>query len=384
MKKLLLLASVVTFIFCFNVAEVSAADKKITIGVPDGLKFYGDVRGRAEWDKREKASESYVSKKRDRLRYRFRVGLTYTPPKYGQYLEVGARATTGTKEDANSPHQTLGGDSGSSKADINIDKVYIKGKYRDGWAWFGKNSMPLWQQNEYFWDTDANPEGIAVGYKFKNIATMPVTALVQGGHFVLEEGSWNDADKGDEDVDMWAIQAVVKIKLEKVEFTSAYGVLHTDDGACVRYQAGGTSSPCSATNKGTGTVDANFSLASVQAKLKYSDDITFTLGFDRMKGDVKGTVTDKDKDAGWIASAGFSYKRFSTKFSILDIEKYAVSPFAQDNWANYYSDFEGYEAKVAYKFTDRINADIKRFDGERQIDSKEKEERTQVNLNVKF
>ncbi len=51
MKNLLLLASVVTFIFCFNIAEVSAADKKITIGVPEGLKFYGDLRGRAEWDK---------------------------------------------------------------------------------------------------------------------------------------------------------------------------------------------------------------------------------------------------------------------------------------------------------------------------------------------
>ncbi len=54
------------------------------------------------------------------------MGLIYTPPKYWQYLEVGARATTGNKEDANSPHQTLGGDSGSSKVDINIDKVYIK------------------------------------------------------------------------------------------------------------------------------------------------------------------------------------------------------------------------------------------------------------------
>ncbi len=48
--------------------------------------------------------------------------------------------------------------------------------------------MPLWQQNEYFWDTDANPEGIAAGYKFENIGSTPVTVIVQGGHFVLEEG----------------------------------------------------------------------------------------------------------------------------------------------------------------------------------------------------
>ena len=381
MKKLLLLASVITFVFCMNISGADAADRQISVGIPEGIELYGDVRARAEWDKRQKASESYVKKNRDRIRYRFRVGLNYTPPKYGEYFEAGVRATTGTKEDANSPHQTLGG---SSKADINIDKVFIKGKYRDGWIWFGKNSMPLWQQNEYFWDTDANPEGIAVGYLFKNIGSLPVTAVVQGGHFILDEGSWNNADQGDEDVDLWSAQAVVKVDLDKVQFTSSYGVLHTDEGACVRYQAGGTTSPCSASNKGIGTVDADFSIASLQAKLKHSDNLSFTVGFDRMKGDVNGEVTDKEKDSGWVAAAGFSYKRFSAKLSLLDIEKYAVSAFAQDNWANYYSDFEGYEATVVYKFTKKINADIKRFDGERKLDSKEKEERTQVNINVKF
>lgn len=340
----------------------------------EGLKIYGDGRARFEMDDRTRLTGGvYEDQKRDRLRYRLRVGLTYTP---NETVEFGARVTSGDTTDANSPHVILGsnnnqdtGTPGFSRDSIGIDRAYIKYKYKNskyenltGFAWFGKETMPLWTQNEYFWDADINPEGVAAGVTYKNIG--PVSVTLQSGYFVVAEGSWSST--GDKDSDMIVYQGVVKSEFAPADLTVSYGVLSTDAGTSIRSQ------------NATTTTKNDYSVASLQAKIKAIPEVGVTLGYDYIKSDASTL------DKGSVISVGATYKDFSAALLRPDIETNAVTGFAQDNFPNFFSNFKGYEYKIGYKFTKNINADIVRFDGERKSDSVQQEKRTQLNINVSF
>lgn len=337
----------------------------------EGLKFYGDGRVRFEQDDRTRLSGgAYEDQERDRLRYRLRVGFAFTPL---DVVEFGARVTSGDTDDANSPHVILGsnnntdsGTAGFSRDSIGIDRIYIKGKYKrdsvDGFAWFGKETMPMWTQNEYFWDGDINPEGIGAGVTYKRLGPLSIT--LQGGYFVVDEGSWSST--GDKDSDMIAYQGVVKAEFEPADLIVSYGVLSTDAGTSVRSQ------------NTTTTAKADYSLASVQAKIKAIPEVGITLGYDYIKSDASTL------DKGSVINVGASYKDWSVSVARPDIETNAVTGFAQDDFPNFYNNFKGYQFKVGYKITKNINADITRFDGERKSDTKQEESRTQLNFNVSF
>lgn len=337
----------------------------------EGLKFYGDGRARFEKDDRTRLTGGvYEDQERDRLRYRLRVGFTFTP---NENVEFGARVTSGDTNDANSPHVILGshnnsdgGTAGLSRDAIGIDRVYIKGKYKvdniDGFAWFGKETMSMWTQNEYFWDADINPEGVAAGVTYKNLG--PVAITLQGGYFVVDEGSWSST--GDKDSDLIVYQGVVNASFAPVDLTASYAILSTDAGASIRSQ------------NPTTTVKADYSLASAQARIKAIPEVGITVGYDYIKSDASTL------DSGSVINLGASYKNLSASVARPDIETNAVTGFAQDNFPNFFNDFKGYEYKVGYKFTKNINADITRLNGERKTDPKQEESRTQLNVNVSF
>ena len=342
----------------------------------EGLKFYGDARARFEMDDRTRLTGGvYEDQDRDRFRYRLRVGLTYAPV---EQVEVGARVTSGDTTDANSPHVILGsnnnsdgGTAGLSRDSIGIDRIYVKYKYQNAkyedlsaFAWFGKETMPMWTQNEYFWDGDINPEGIAGGVTYKNLG--PVDVTIQGGYFVVDEGSWYTSAQGDQDADLISYQAVVKAGFEPVDITASYGVIKTDAGTSIRSQ-----NPLT-------TVKADYSLASIEAKIKAIPDIGITVGYDYMQSDADTL------DKGSVISVGANWKGLS--FTVLrpDIETNAVSGFAQDDFPNYFSNFKGFEYRIGYKISKNMNADIRRYDAERKTDSRQEESRTQFNVNVSF
>lgn len=368
----------------------------------EGLKFFGDVRARVESDSRTRLSgTAYQDQERDRFRYRLRAGFNYTA---SENVEIGGRLSSGDTNDANSPHNILGSkDNGDSTNDssnyafsrdtVSIDKAYVKGKYLDGFLWVGKNDIPFYEQNEYYWDGDVIPEGVGLGYTVKNLG--PVSITLQGGYFIMKEGSWNQTGKGDVDSDMKTYQAVIKGGIELLDFTAAYGVASTSisAGTRIRSQAGASTVCTSATGcatSGAGTTPASevsthfigdFSLTSLQVKVKAITDVPITLGYDMMKGSGD---TIKDKDAGSVLNAGISFKDFSVLLMLPDIETNAVTGFAQDDWPNYYNNFKGTEARLGYKIAKNINVDFRYFSGERKTDTKQKEARNQINFNVSF
>ena len=335
---------------------VTALAANAEIKVSDNFSIYGDGRARYEMDERDPNTKD----ERDRFRYRLRVGFSFMA---NEYVEFGGRVATGSPDDQFSPHEILGASGadtakGDFKKDtISIDKAYVKGKYMDGWAWFGKNSIPLWTQNEYFWDADVNPEGIAAGYTLKDIG--PLSLTLQAGSFVVKEASWEEEDDDDQ---LTTYQAVVNGKVDPINFTLAYGV------TSFNYDVTTTKE------------DTDYSLASAQVKVTPVKDLGIALGYDYMKSDAD------DDDTGSVVNVGLSYANASVSYRSIDIEKNASSPYPQDDFPNLGSvkpGFDGYEIALAYKITKNMNVEIKRFDGEEK-DTDYEETRNQINFNVSF
>ncbi len=209
----------------------------------EGLKFFGD--GRVRFETASQTTSADEEQDRERYRYRLRLGLTY---KASDIVEFGARLAS--NGDVNSPHINFGG--GFDRDSIAIDKTYVKASYMDGFAWVGKNDVPFWEQNEYYWDADINPEGVALGYTVKNLG--PVSLTLQGGYFNHTEKSW-ETGTPDDDTTATIYQGVVKGGIDPVDVTLAYGAASFDDGN-------------STTSCDTAAADCTYTQTSVQAKVK--------------------------------------------------------------------------------------------------------------------
>jgi hypothetical protein len=370
-KKLFL--GVGLFLITLLLSPTAYAEVKI-----EGLKLYGDLRGRYESDTQTRSNAgAYQDRERGRFRYRLRAGFASDA---SEYVEIGGRLASGTG--VNSPHVILGSDTNSdntsgnfSKDSITIDKAYIKGKYLNGFLWFGKNDVPFWEQNEYFWDADVNPEGIGLGYTIKGLG--PASIILQGGRFTVNEIGWK-ASGGNDDSTLLLYQGVIKAGFDFADFTVGYGVGATDDGVST-------------------TTDVSYSLLNIQANIKAIANIPITVGYDLISSDdktkISGTKADgsgavsgsgNEAKTGSVINLGVSFGNFNALLMLTDIEKYATTPFALDDWPNYQNDFTGTEIRLGYKIAKNMNVDLRNFSGAKKTDSGLKEGRTQINLNVSF
>lgn len=353
-----------------------APDAFSAVELAPGLKLSGDARAR--YEQADRTTSTGADSERERFRYRLRLGLTYQAH---DMVELGFRlasdaaspegGTDAWDSDANSPHVTIG-DNGFKRDAIYIDKAYLKANYMGGFAWFGKNDMPFWEQNEYYWDADINPEGIGLGYTYKNLG--PVSVTLQGGYFIVDEIGF-ETSGGNDDSTATVYQAVVKGGVDPVDVTVSYGALSLSDGV-------------SSTSCDTSSTDCNYSQASIQAKIKSIPGIAgaaFTLGYDLLGSDASAN------DKGSVISGRIDYGNFRAEAKYADMEANAGpgrAGLSQDDWPSFKADFTGTEFVLGYKISDNMDVDLKRFDGEDKdlsVGSNNKEETlTQVNFNVKF
>src|SRR3972149_2105596 len=326
-----------------------------------GLKFFGDGRVRMETASQTTATDE--EQDRERFRYRLRLGLTY---KASDIVEFGARLAS--NGDVNSPHINFGG--GFDRDSIAIDKTYVKASYMGGFAWFGKNEVPFWEQNEYYWDADINPEGLAVGYTVKDLG--PVSLTLQGGYFNHTEKSWETGTPED-DTTVTMYQAVVKGGIDPVDAILAYGAASFDDGN-------------STTSCDAAAADCTYTLTSVQVKVKSIPGIGLTLGYDMLSSDASAN------DSGSVISAQIDYNKFKFVLRLPDIEGNAGpgrAGLSQDDWPSYKADFKGTGVNIGYKIAGNMDVDFKWFDGEDKdsgvaVNTIKEQSLTQVNFNVKF
>jgi len=338
MRRVLSLGVIVlTMILASNTFAQKKADK---------LKIYGDVRFRTELDRDSKKTNGDMRADRDRFRFRFRFGVKYA---LNENLEFGGRIRTGNPDNAQSPHVTIG--DGFNSKDLSVDKAYIKYKKNGFYIWAGKNSMNMWEPDEMLWDGDVNPEGIALGNKFK-LGDNSKLAM-NAGYFILNNDHGLDGTTDKQTFGMHSNAAFGQLKfctkLGDNKLIIAPGMLraYTEKLVGINYQ-----------------IFSTF----LQFKMKNGFNVNFDY-FMNME-DYKDKVDPKmeDQKTGISFTAGYAFsKKFSAKVSYAQIQKYAViDMYAQDDWVRWgnstmtrSSNFGGFGVVLKYKLAKNFNTQLK-------------------------
>ena len=359
-KKLLLGLTVVAFSLTLYTPMTATAATELG----EGLSVSGDYRFRYEDAERNAGG---VSSERDRMRYRLRLNLN---AKIDDGTSVGVRLASSSSN--NSTMETLGNTAGFGRDTIAIDKAYVNFAPASGLnVWLGKNTMPLWQQNEWFWDGDINPEGLGITYKTD--AGAVAVGLNLGWFKVLDTG-WIAGAAAD-DTMLTTYQLTVSGGSDAVSGTFAYVSSTTDDDT---QYAGDT---CALSGGG----NCEFTMISAQLKTKFGA-AGVALGYDLMESDAN-TLSE-----GTVIGVKVAANAIKLVYRIIDIEENGgpgmASLNSDDMPFGYQNDFEGTELIVGYKFAANKNIDLKVFDGEGKGGgthaTTDDGSAFQVNFNVKF
>ena len=150
----------------------------LSLGSPavKGLKLYGDVRLRYEWDKRGlntgynqnglvttiNGGATNLTQERNRNRYRVRLGAEYL---FTDNFKAGVRLATNAGGDHNGANADLG--TGSKTWDgtnaVGVDLAYLESDKAFGQDWLtliaGRQLQPHNIVGGFTWDNDINPDG---------------------------------------------------------------------------------------------------------------------------------------------------------------------------------------------------------------------------------
>jgi hypothetical protein len=158
-------------------------EKTLWDEVLERLAVYGDLRLRHE-------SSFALDDKDDRHRQRLRLRLGANYQVLDDLL-VGARLSTGSRDDPASPHVTFG--DLFRQFEISVDRAFLN--YRPAWldgatATAGKFAPPFFQNpvyGELVWDADVQPEGAVIGYSIAKVGPFEGLELVAGEYILLEQ-----------------------------------------------------------------------------------------------------------------------------------------------------------------------------------------------------
>jgi len=362
--------------------SVRPAAADVEVKEPTKLKLFGDFRFRAESDWDSMQFDGTERADRDRLRIRFRLGFNYA---YDDHISFGGRLRTGNPQDQQSPHQTLG-DEFESKP-INIDKAFVQGVWKHGWAWGGKNGFPFWTQNELFWDEDVTPEGLAGGLTLQ-LGNKPLRLKPTAGYFIMD-GSGN-SDRYSEKSHLAALQMALEANLRSYDFTVASGFYSFSDNPATTDTA--------LADLDYGILVTGFKVAFKGARRPWS------LGVDYMRNtkSYASTLFNSDQKTGYVFSANLGKlkerKSWLVGYYYAHIEKYAVvARLAQDDWLRWgsatdtrSSNFEGHELRFAYAFGPSWNVmlrlyQVKGIELESALaTAKEDGKRARLDFNISF
>lgn len=338
----------------------------------NGFSVYGDFRARLEADFDSRQADGSERDDRNRARVRVRLGAEYAA---GEHLTFGVRLRSGSDDSQQSAHVTVvdfdGNDTGD--AHFNFDKWFMKAEAGGGWGWIGRNSLPLWKQNELVWDDDVTTAGLAVGYESDGAEA---GFTVNAGYFSLPVGMRELSGN------LALAQAVFRRKGVKV----GVGLLDVDadpddpDGALLL--------------RGNGARDYQIWVASLQATAG-----RWTFGVDGIHNGESYPASEALRDevdgyAGSLrfdANGGDSGRGWHAVYTYAHVEALAVaSSYAQDDWVRWgsatqtrASDLKGHELRFVKALAARQNLVFRLYLAE-AITTGEDGNRFRIDWNVKF
>lgn len=160
-------------------AAATAAEAKSPVDVS------GDVRLRLEqdWDGRTESGSPRADRARARIRARLVANVDL-----GSGFTLNGRVRTGANNSQQSANITFADFDGNNVdvLDGGVDRYSLAWKGRRGGLEIGRMAFPFFTPNEYFWDGDASPMGVAAN--FAAPLSDSTTLKLSGGAFRLPAG----------------------------------------------------------------------------------------------------------------------------------------------------------------------------------------------------
>jgi len=297
------------------------------------MKLNGDFRLRYQYEKKKGSNTNAGNTtERNRARIRFRMGAQ---TKVNDQTKVlFGLATGGT--DPRSTNQTL--ENSFELKDVRLDYAYFQ--YAPfAWASFfgGRMKNPLWEPGDLLWDTDINPEGLAV--KLNGKVNDRLETYLNTGVFILDENA------AASDPWIYALQPGLKWKMNdkaSLNLATAYYGSSQVKGAILDHSAS------SNTNNGKRGLWYGLSAVSPSVELAVKDPLQFMglgLPYVSLLGEyVRNLPSAK---SGYLGGFKLGHEKVSNRGQWQ--LRYFYTMLATDAWLDIFPDSDRYGGRTGIR-----------------------------------
>ncbi|WP_207848259.1 MULTISPECIES: putative porin [unclassified Pseudomonas] len=348
--------------------ELSSFDQKLAWAAK--TQFKGDVRFRQETVKNDGVPNS---KDQDRQRIRARLGA-YT--EINPQVDTGIRIATGSSDDTRSTNQDL--NNYFDKKQIWLDQGYVDyhpDAIKNLHLIAGKMNQPWVSMGDIIWDSDINPEGLAVTYKYPLSGSTELFG--SAGHYTLKDNVDGEGVQFKHDLRLYAGQLGGRFALtDSLKLTlggSLYSYDNDKDSACPT--TGTVTAPCALAVNGN-SPNETFKLYEGFGQL---DIANLPVPLSVYGQYVNNKDASNDQDTGWLAGVKTKVYGFGIDYNYRDVQRNAVvGAFTDSDFANGYTGSRGSKLKVSYELdknftlgatyfmanSDYTNASLKKTDSD--------------------
>jgi len=298
------------------------------------IKVSGDMRARFE----SVDNEEKIKKNRQRIRARLAIEA-----KVNDEVKAGFRlVTSGGRTSTNS---SLGkNDDGFHGDGVYFDRAFIHWtpEFASGASLtVGKFKMPWFRVTDNIWDSDVNPEGLALGYTSK---VGPVKLTAVGGYYILSDNG-DEGHTFSEDLNMYHAGLSGAMKFNNaVKASLGFNafIFNANDPVGVNNMAG---------DHTNGDLDADFKIYEVASKVDIKTGIVPIKIYGNYAVNAANDIKDHE-DTAWLVGIGTKWNSFKLDYNYRDTQKNAVTDTFND------SDFNrggtgarGHKVKLAYSIS---------------------------------
>ena len=317
--------------------DLSVFDQKLAWAARTQLK--GDVRFRQETVKIQGESNN-GGRDKDRQRIRARLGA-YT--EVNSQVDTGIRIATGSSDDARSTNQDQ--DNYFDKKSIWLDLGYIDyhpDQIKNLHVIGGKMLQPWVNMGDVIWDSDINPEGLALTYKYPLGSSAELFGSI--GNYNLKDNVDGDGVQFRHDLRLTSGQLGTRFSLtDNLKMTlggSVYAYQNDKDSRCTT-----TTTPCALAVNGN-SADNQFRLYEGFAQANIGG-LAVPLAFYGQY--VKNNDAVTDQDTAWLIGAKSKVFGLNLDYNYRDIQRNAVvGAFTDSDFANGTTGSRGHKMKVSY------------------------------------
>ncbi|MDR6609562.1 putative porin [Pseudomonas synxantha] len=333
-------------------------------------QFKGDVRFREETVHNDGVPNN---KDQDRQRIRARLGA-YS--EINPQVDTGIRIATGSNDDARSTNQDL--NNYFDKKQIWLDLGYIdyhpdaiKNLHLVG----GKMPQQWVSMGDIIWDSDINPEGLAVTYKYPLSGSTELFG--SAGHYTLKDNVDGEGVQFKHDLRLYAGQLGGRFAItDSMKMTLGGSIYSYDNDSSSACPTSGTvTTPCALAVNGN-SPNETFKLYEGFGQLDFSN---LPVPLSLYGQYVNNTDASNDQDTGWLAGVKSKVYGFNLDYNYRDVQRNAVvGAFTDSDFANGFTGSRGSKLKVSYDLdknfalgatyfmatSDQTNANIKKTDSD--------------------